>query len=768
MSDLATSAAARLLTIFKGFILAALLGLSALPAAAQSYSFSGISIQGNQRIETQTILSYLGLSSGQTVSAAALNDAVQNVRDTGLFEAVDARMSGSTLIVTVVELPTISVISFEGNSKIKDDDLRSVIQSMPRHAFSPSQVERDVGAIVQLYADKGRISATITPRIIRRSDNRVDLVFEIFEGGVTEISRIGFVGNRSFSDYRLRGVLETKQAGLLRAIIGRDTFVADRIDFDKQVLTDFYRSRGFVDFEIQSVDVELTRERDAYLITFNVQEGQKYEFGEVKVTSDLPDVDLAEFDGIVRTKDGQTYSPLRIENDIARLEFRANQLGLQFVQADPQITRRDRELKLDLNYALVRGPRVFVERIDITGNTTTLDRVVRNQFTLVEGDPLNPRSIRESASRIRALGFFSTAEVGTRAGSSSEQVIVDVAVTEVPTGSLTFGANYNTDTGFSLIASYSERNFLGRGQALDFQISTAATNRVLTFNFTEPYLLGRDLRLGLRSGYKTTDNEAALYDTTSFGFSPSLSFPVSENGRLGVSYSIDYSLLSNVSTTSQPIVDDAAAGGRWTNSVGYNYTWDNRRTGLNPNAGVLLRFGQEYAFGEATFLKNTATLAAETKIMNEEVTLRATLEGGYLYFLEGSSRITDRYFMNSGIMRGFEPGGFGPRYNDGTENDALGGNSYAVVRLETEFPIGLPTEFGMHGGAFIDYGSLWDTGLSDLGNVLYNDFTPRAVAGLSLFWQTPIGPLRFNFMQPLMAESFDRPKSFDLTIATSF
>jgi outer membrane protein insertion porin family len=768
MSDLATSAAARLLTIFRGLVLAAVLGLVALPAVAQSYSFSGVSVQGNQRIETQTILTYLGLSSGQTVSAAALNDAVQKVRETGLFETVDARLSGTTLIVTVVELPTISVISFEGNSKIKDDDLRSAIRSMPRHVFSPSQVERDVGAIVQLYADKGRISATITPRIIRRSDNRVDVVFEIFEGGVTEIARIGFVGNRSFSDYRLRGVLETKQAGLLRAIIGRDTFVADRIDFDKQVLSEFYRSRGYVDFEIQSVDVELTRERDAYLITFNVQEGQKYAFGEVKVTSDLPDVDLAEFDGVVRTRDGQIYSPLRIENDIARLEFRANQLGLQFVQADPQITRRDRELTLDLNYALVRGPRIFVERIDITGNTTTLDRVVRNQFTLVEGDPLNPRSIRESASRIRALGFFSTAEVGTRAGSSSEQVIVDVAVNEVPTGSLTFGANYNTDTGFSLIASYSERNFLGRGQALDFQISTAVTNQVLTFNFTEPYLLGRNLRLGLRSGYKTTDNEAALYDTTSFGFSPSLSFPVSENGRLGISYSIDYSLLSNVTTTTPAIVDDAAAGGRWTNSVGYTYTWDNRRTGLDPNAGVLLRFGQEYAFGEATFLKNTATLAAETKIMNEEVTLRATLEGGYLYFLEGSSRITDRYFMNSSIMRGFESGGFGPRYNDGTENDALGGNTYAVVRLESEFPIGLPTEFGMHGGAFLDYGSLWDTGLSDLTDVLYNDFTPRAVVGLSLFWQTPIGPLRFNFMQPLISETYDRPKSFDLTIATSF
>ena len=768
MSDLATSAAARLFKFFKGFVLAAVLGLGALPAVAQSYSFSGISIQGNQRIETQTILTYLGLSSGQAVSAAGLNDAVQAVRETGLFETVDARVSGSTLIVTVVELPTISVISFEGNAKIKDDDLRSAIQSMPRHVFSPSQVERDVGAIVQLYADNGRISATITPRIIRRSDNRVDLVFEIFEGGVTEISRIGFVGNRSFSDYRLRGVLETKQAGLLRAIIGRDTFVADRIDFDKQVLTEFYRSRGYVDFEIQSVDFELTRERDTYLITFNVQEGQKYEFGEVKVTSDLPDVDLAEFDGIIRTKDGQTYSPLRIENDIARLEFQANQLGLQFIQAVPQITRRDRDLKLDLNYALVRGPRVFVERIDITGNTTTLDRVVRNQFTLVEGDPLNPRSIRESASRIRALGFFSNAEVGTRAGSSSEQVIVDVAVTEVPTGSLTFGANYNTDTGSSLIASYSERNFLGRGQALDFQVSTAATNRILTFNFTEPYLLGRDLRLGLRSGYKTTDNEAALYDTTSFGFSPSLSFPVSENARLALSYSIDYSLLSNVSTNSQPILDDAAAGGRWTNSVGYTYTWDNRRTGLNPNAGVLLRFGQEYAFGEATFLKNTATLAAETKIMNEEVTLHATVEGGYLYFLEGASRITDRYIMNSGIMRGFEPGGFGPRYTGDGENDALGGNTYAVVRLETEFPIGLPTEFGMHGGAFIDYGSLWDTGLSDVSDVLYNDFTPRAVAGLSLFWKTPIGPLRFNFMQPLLSESYDRPKSFDLTIATSF
>ena len=739
-----------------------------MPAQAQSFSFSNVSIEGNQRIEGGTILTYAGIARGETVSAARLNDAAQRIRATGLFESVDVIPQGSTLVIRVVEYPTINIVNFEGNSRLRDEELGAVVRSQSRRVYSPITAEQDAAAITEAYAQAGRVNAVVTPRIIRRSDNRVDLVFEIVEGGLTEIQRISFVGNRNFSDRRLRGVLETKQAGLLRAVIQRDTFVADRIGFDRQVLTDFYRSRGYVDFEVQNVDVALTRERDAYLITFNIREGQQFRVGDFSVVSEVDGADPLDYERALRIRSGAVYSPTLVETDIARLERLAIRQGLNFVRVEPRITRNDRDLTLDVEYALVNGPRIFVERIDIEGNNTTLDRVVRSQFTTVEGDPFNPRQIRESAERIRALGYFATADVDAREGSTPDQVVIDVDVTEAPTGSLSFGANFNTDTGLGLVANFTERNFLGRGQQLSFALSTAETNRLFTFNFAEPRLLGRDLRFGLNTNYRVTDNENALYDTETFRFSPSLTFPVSENGRLQVYYAFDYSDITDDTSGSTFIAADAALDGISYNALGYNYSYDTRRTGLNPNAGVLLRFGQEYGgASDAAYLKTSVEATAQTRIFNEEVTLRATVEGGLLNFTEGNSLITDRYFLGSNAFRGFEPGGIGPR--DADTDDALGGNKFAVARLEAEFPLGLPEEYGITGGLFLDYGSVWDTGIdAPDGDILYDEFTPRTVIGASIFWTTPIGPLRFNFTEALDAQEQDQTKSFDVTISTSF
>ncbi|MEJ6398207.1 outer membrane protein assembly factor BamA [Yoonia sp. 208BN28-4] len=742
---------------------------SVLPhaAMAQNFTFNSVNIEGNQRVEDGTILSFAGISRGETLTAGQLNDAVQNIRNSGLFESVDVTPSGGTLNINVVEFPTVFRVNVEGNSEVRDAELLSVVRSQPRRVYSPAQAERDVAAITEVYASQGRINATVTPRIIQRSDNRVDLIFEVNEAGVTEIERISFIGNRSFSEGRLRRVLATKQAGVLRALISADTFVADRIDFDRRVLTDFYQSRGYADFVVQNVDVALTRERDAYLITFNVQEGQRFAFGDVTLTSTVPGVDEALFRNALRTSTGDIYSPATVETDIARLERLAIQQGIRFLQVEPRITRDDRNLRLNVEFALVPGERVFVERIDIEGNSTTLDRVVRNQFRTVEGDPFNPREIRESAERIRALGFFADAQVEAREGSRPDQVIIDVDVTEQPTGSLSFGANFDTDNGLGLVASYRQRNFLGRGQNLNFQLSTAESNRLLTFSFTEPQFLDRDLRAGINLAYRTTDNQNALYDTETFRLSPTLNFPVSENGRLALFYAAEYTDLTDVQDDSSVIIqNEADAGGIWTNSLGYTYSYDTRRTGLDPNSGVLLRFGQEFGFGDSNFIKTTALASAETKVFNEEVTLRATIEGGHLDYADNDSRVTDRFFLGSRVLRGFQAGGIGPR--DAATDDALGGNTFAVARLEAEFPLGLPEEYGLSGGVFLDYGSVWDVGNTFGQDVLYNDFTGRTVAGIAVFWDTPIGPLRFNFTEALDAQDRDQTKAFDITISTQF
>lgn len=749
-----------------GYALGLLL-LTATTVTAQSFAFNSFTIEGNQRVEDGTILTFGELNAGETLSISDLNAAIQKIRDTGLFESVDAFPQGGQLLLRVVENPTINRINIEGNNRLDDARLLSLVQSQPRRVFTPTQVEADVDAIIGVYAREGRINASVMPRIIRLPENRVDLVFEVTESGVTEVERISFVGNRTFSEGRLRRVLETKQAGLFRILVGRDTFSPERSVQDRQALYDFYQSRGFVDFTIQNVDAALTRERDAFLITYNLREGQRFGFGAIDIVSEIPGVSADDFSDAIRVRTGATYSPVPVDTDITRLERRATDLGINFVRVEPRITRNARALTLDLTYALVPGPRVIVERIDIEGNGTTLDRVIRDQFTFVEGDPLNPRAVEESARRIRALGFFQTVSVEPRAGSTRSEAIVDVDVVEAPTGTLSFGANYNSDTGGALIASYRQSNFQGRGQRLDLDLSTAQTNQTFSFGFTEPRLLGRDLRGSVNLRIRTTDNENALYDTETLRFSPALTFPISEAGRLGVFYGLAYADLFDVSGSASPIIqEEEDVGGKWTNSIGYTYSFDNRRTGLNPNAGVVLRFAQEFGFGDTQFVKTTALLGAETKVLNEEVTLRATFEGGLLEYSQGRSRVTDRFFMGSSVMRGFEPGGIGPR--DSITEDALGGNAFSVVRLETEFPLGLPSEYGISGGAFVDYGGLWDVGVDNASDVDSNDFIGRSVAGVSIFWNTPLGPLRFNWSEPIDTQDFDQTSNFDVTISTSF
>ncbi|WP_323784567.1 outer membrane protein assembly factor BamA [Thalassovita sp.] len=747
---------------------------------AQDYRFNRVTIEGNQRIEAGTILTYAGIERGKNISAGELNASYQRILASGLFETVEITPRGGTLVIAVKEYPTINKINIEGNRRLKDEDVLPLLQSKSRLVFNPKVAERDAATIAEAYNQQGRLSATVSPKIIRRSDNRVDLVFEVFEGGITEIERISIIGNEAYSDGRLRRVLQTKQAGILRALIRSDTFVEDRIAFDKQVLRDFYLSRGYVDFRITGVNAELTRERDGYFITFNIEEGQQFRVGEVTATSELADVDSDEFLKALKMRSGMVYSPTIVENSISRLERLANKKGLNFVRVEPRITRNDRDLSLDVEFVLSRGPRVFVERIDIEGNTTTMDRVIRRQFKIVEGDPFNPREIRESAERIRALGFFSNADVKAREGSSPDQVIVGVNVEEQPTGSLSFGGTYSTNTGFGLVVTLKEDNFLGRGQKLNLSLSGASDNQVYALNFAEPALLGRDLRFDLDIGYRETQTAYANFDSTSVRFKPEVSFPVSDNGRLSLFYTAEgIEMIDGGSSAFGGIVsNEIAQADVWSSSLGYSYSFDSRRSGLNPNSGVLFQFGQEFAGlgGDVTFTKSTAKAVAQTRVLNEEITLRASIEGGLLDYNTGSSRSVDRFQIGSGLIRGFDPDGIGPReivYDSSgnvVSNDSLGGDMFAVARFEAEFPLGLPEEYGIHGGVFYDVGSVWGLGntSSATGTVLYEDFSLRHVIGLSLFWKTPVGPLRFNWSKALQKEAEDIEQTFNLTISTEF
>ena len=750
--------------------------LASPPAVAQTFSFGRVAIEGNQRIEPGTVLEYAGITQGQAVSAGALNAAYQRLIGSGLFETVELVPQGNTLLIRVEERPTINQIAIEGNDRVDDETIRTVVQSQPRRVFSPVLAEEDARRIAEAYRVQGRLAATVTPRIIPRSDNRVDLVFEVTEGRVVENERISFVGNRDYSDRRLRRVLETTQAGLLRAIIGRDVFVPERIELDRQLLTDFYQSRGYVDFRILDVNVEVSRERNATFVTWIIEEGQSYDFGRVTARSEIAGLDASDYLAASRISPGQTYSPVAVENTIARMERLAIRRGRDFLRVEPRISRNDRARTLDVEFVLSRGPRVFVERIDIEGNQTTLDRVIRRQFTTVEGDPFNPREIRATAERLRALGYFSNVDVNTRPGSSGDQVVVDVNVEEQPTGSLSFGAAYSDESGVGLAIGFSERNFLGRGQTLLFDINTGADNATSRLVFVEPYILGRDLRFRFAASYATTDRNNADYDTTVYAVEPSINFPVSENGRLTLRYRLSSEEITDVDEDSSPIIM-AEEGELWTSSVGYQYSYDTRRTGLNPTAGILFTFGQDFAGlgGDNEYIRTEAELTGQMLVFNEEVTLRATVEGGALTMLDGDSRVTDRYFLSSRDVRGFEPRGVGPRDLNVENEDALGGNYYAAVRFESEFPIGLPDEYGITGGAFLDFGSVWGLDNRDGGSdgddgleLVDDDFALRSVIGLSLFWDTPLGPLRFNLSTPLIKEDYDEENNFSFAFQTQF
>lgn len=739
-------------------------------AKAQQYRFSSIDVVGNLRIESSTIRSYSGISTAQSLSAADLNAAYQSIASSGLFEEVEIVPNGARLVIKVKEFPTINRVAFEGNSRIKDEVLAGLVKSQTRRVFNPTEVEQDRAAIAEAYANSGRLAAKVNPKFIRLSDNRVDLVFEIFEGGLVEIERISFVGNRAYSDRKLRSVLETKQAGLLRTFIQRDTFVEDRIEFDKQVLSDFYKSRGYADFRINSVNAEISQERDAYFITFNIREGQKFTVGQIDVTTDLSGIDSKAFARAGKVRTGQTYSPLAIENDITRMERFANQEGLEFLRITPRISRNDASLSLDVNYVIERGPRIFVERIDIEGNTATLDRVIRRQFRIVEGDPFNPSEIRASARRIRALGFFSNADVTSREGSNPEQVVVDVKVEEAPTGSLSFGASYSTAAGAGGLVEYSERNFLGRGQALSLKLTAGTGNQTYSFDFTEPAFLYNDLSLSILTSYAETQRQFSQYNTSALKVRPQLSFPLSEQTRLGVRYQYAESKLSNASLSTGAVIGEELALGNISESgLGYTLSFDSRRTGLDPDAGVLARIEQDFSGlgGDTTSLKTTGLISGEMKVLGEEVTLIGTIEGGMLSYSKGQSRVVDRFQLGSGIMRGFEPGGIGPREYDSDKgvNDALGGDKFAAMRLEALFPIGLPEEYGITGGVFYDVGNLW--GLEyDSADIQYEKGAWRQAAGVSIIWITPVGPFRFNFSRAIAKELLDTANDFELTLAT--
>jgi outer membrane protein insertion porin family len=748
-------------------------------AEAQTYSFSSIEIDGNVRVDDSTILSIARIGAGQSVSAGQVSGAYSALAASGLFETVELEPRGNRLLIRVEEYPVIGIVNFEGNRRIDDEDLADAVEVRAGRVLSPAQVEADARAIAELYAERGRTAAEVTPQIIPRGNNRVDLAFVIREGSVVEIERVSFVGNRAFSSYRLRNVLNTKQAGVLRWLIQRDTFVEDRISLDRQLLSDFYLARGYIDFEILSVTSEIARERDRFFLTFNLREGEQFRFGDVTVVSEVDGINSADYAAELRVNAGDIFSPNTLELNIARLERLAERRGLRFIRAEPRFTRNNRNRTVDVEFAIVRGERIFVERIDIQGNTTTRDDVIRRQFQVAEGDPLNPRKIREAAARIEALGYFADTSVEPRAGSTPDQAVVDVEVEETNTGSLGFSVSYGADQGVGFGISFAEQNFLGRGQQVAISLNTVKGSRDISASITEPALLGRDLAYTLSVGYKETKGfQNSNFDTKEAFLNNSLGFPVSEFGRLTLRQGLLLEEFSGLdpANDSLRLLDDQIFGRAITGTLGYTYVYDTREKGVDPSRGWVFSLSQDLGIGNGSrrFFKSEARAGYEMAVFNEDIKLMADGRVGMLHMINGSSRNRER-FQLANVMRGFAPGDSGPRDFASLEDDVLGGTRYAVVSLEAQFPLGLPEEYGIRGGVFADVGTVW--GVDNASRPGINlvsggensaDRHLRATLGVSLFWDSPLGPLRFDFSRPVKKRDYDKAQNFDFSIVSSF
>jgi outer membrane protein insertion porin family len=748
-----------------------------LPALSQQ-SFSSISVEGNARIDDASIVLFSGIEPGAPVSEADLNAGLQRLFDTGLFEDVSFSSGGGGLLITVVENPIINIINFEGNDFIEDEDLATVITLRERRAYSRQAAEADANRIAAAYSQSGRFNAEVIPRIIRLDDNQVNLVFEISEGRVTEIQRITIVGNQAFSDRRLRRVLESGQAGLFSFLFSTDTYSQDRLEADKERLRQFYLERGYIDIAVQSASAEFARERNAFFLSFSVSEGRQYRYGKVGVSVQAPGIDPAQFEALVDLRPGQVYDVTRVERLAERMSFLAAQQGYTFLQVNPRLNRNEAGQTVDLTFELSEGPRVFVERIDIRGNSQTLDRVIRRQFRVVEGDAFNVREIRAAEQRIRALQYFETVDVRVREGSSPSGAVVGVEVTEAATGSLNFGAAYSSSDGPAGTISIIERNFLGRGQTLGLDFSNGTTAQILSLSFTEPALFDQDLLAGFELYYEDRERDESSINVKRVGFEPRIGFPLSERSRLTLRYRISEDDISVPDPDSVSPLILADEGALLTSSIGFNYTYDRRNSPVDPTAGFILSLEQDFAGlgGDLQYSKTRAKATAYTALFDEEVVLSGEVEGGALVMLDGNSRITDRFFLGGDSLRGFATGGIGPRdrceacVSGNDIDDSLGGNMFAVARVEASFPIGLPEQYGIYGGLFADIGTVWDLG--DVGpgasGVIDDDAKLRSSVGVSLFWDTAIGPLRFNYGIPVMDEDGDEEERFRLTIDTRF
>ncbi|SLN54073.1 outer membrane protein assembly factor BamA [Oceanibacterium hippocampi] len=741
--------------------------LFAMPASAQSNErVEDIVIEGNQRIEDATVRSYMSVSVGDRYDPGRVNASLKALFDTGLFADVTIRRDGGALIVRVVENPIINRISFEGNRRISDDALQAEVQLRPRIVYTRARVQSDVQRIAQVYRASGRFAATVEPKVIQLPQNRIDLVFEINEGDVTGISKIRFVGNRAYSDSRLSEAIATRETRWYRFLSSSDNYDPDRLTFDRELLRKFYLSRGYADFRVISAVAELTPDKKDFFITFTIDEGKKYTFGKIDIASTLKDLDTESLRALLLTEEGDTYDAEAIEDSIQKLTFEIGQLGYAFVDIRPKVERDRENLTIGLTYQIDEGPRVYVERINITGNVRTLDRVIRREFRMVEGDAFNTAKLRRSQQRIRALGFFEKAEVTQEPGSAPDRTIINVDVQEQSTGELSIGAGFSTSESVVGDISIRERNLLGRGQNLKVALGISTKRQQIDLGFTEPYFLDRELAAGFDLFNIRRDlQDRSGFDQRSTGLVLRARFPILERLDMSTNYTVREDEVTDVDDDASRLIK-SQEGTRLTSSVGYDLTYDQRDDSIEPHNGYVLVFGQEFAGigGDIRYLKNDGRFVYYTPLFTDDLVLSLGANVGYIFGIGEDVELFSRYFIGGETFRGFKSGGIGPR--DKLTGDSLGGNMYYVGTASIRFPLPVPNEFNIKGRLFTDVGTITD--VDESGPEVSDSSMIRASVGVGFDWVSPFGPIRVDLAYPVVKSDEDKTEIFRFSFGTRF
>jgi len=728
-----------------------------------------IRIEGMQRVEPETVRSYMKVQPGDPFDSDRVDESLKSLFATGLFADVTLRREGDALIVRVVENPIINRIAFEGNHKLSDDTLTQEVQLKPRTVYTRTKVQSDVKRLLDLYRRNSRFAATVEPKLIPLEQNRVDLVFEIDEGDTTGIRSINFVGNRQFTAARLREVIQTKESRWYRLFSSDDNYDPDRLTYDRDLLRKFYLSEGYAEFRVVSAVAELTPQRDGFFVTFTVEEGERYRFGKIDLTNAIKDVPTEELRPLITVQEGDWYNADQVDKTINALTDALGNRGYAFIEIQPRVKRNAEGKTIDVTFDVKEGPRVFVERIDITGNVRTLDKVIRREFRLVEGDAFNTSKLRRSEQRIKNLGYFKKTDVTTNPGSAPDKTVIGVNVEEQSTGEFSVGVGFSTTDGILGDINIRERNFLGRGQDLRIGTTIAQLTKQVDLSFTEPYFLDRNLAAGFDIFAINQDNQLfAQFNQVTYGGTLRTGYQISEALRQTLKYTLRQDTINNVQPTASSFIQ-LEAGTRVTSAVGQVLLYDKRDNRLDPTSGYFGQLSTDFA-GIATGVQYYRAVinAGYYFPLAPEYVLSFTTESGYIHAWGGDIvRIEDRFFIGGDNLRGFQVGGVGP--HDSVTTDSLGGNIYYTGSVALSFPLGLPQEFGLGGRVFSDFGSLF--GLDEKGpnvNTIFQSHLLRISAGIGVSWKSPLGPIRLDIAEPVQKAQFDRRQLFFVNFGTRF